>query len=188
MRRTPLLIAAVSLVAAATPAALLAHPSDGPRGKAPETHHPGKHKGPKGTLYLMNACVIAGVTEGQPADLEVKVLSTNRHMRDALYGLSQVKAKLDATTKIRLVGKARKAPEGSDQKRLPKVGKPTDLAPGDFVTIRYRVERGKAFADLGVAWKITDRGPFPKKCSPPDPKTETPPKAETPPTTTAPSL
>ena len=47
MRRTPLLVAAVSLVAAATPAALLAHPSDGPKGKAPERHHPGKAKAPK---------------------------------------------------------------------------------------------------------------------------------------------
>ena len=44
MRRTPLLIAAVSLVAAATPAALLAPPSDGPKGDAPEVHHPAKAK------------------------------------------------------------------------------------------------------------------------------------------------
>ena len=63
MRRTPLLIAAVSLVAAATPAALLAGPSDVSKGKAPEAHQPAKAKAPKGTLHLINACVTADATE-----------------------------------------------------------------------------------------------------------------------------
>lgn len=185
MRRTPLLIAAVSLIAAATPAALLAHPSDGPEGKAPDVEHPVKAKGPKGTLHLFNACVTADATE---AGVDLKVLSANRHARKALDGATTFTAELDATTKIRLVGKARKAPEGSDQKKLPKVGTWDNLDKDDVVTVRYRVKRGTLVADLGPAWRVTDRGPFPKKCPVPDPKTETPPTPETPPTTTAPAL
>lgn len=194
MRRTPLLLAAVSLVAAATPAAVLAHPSDGPKGKAPEVHHPDKAKGPKGTLNLVNACVTADaelVDANAPdagATVDLKVLSANRHMRDVLGG-GPAKGKtftaaLDGTTQIRLVGKARKAPEGSGLKRLPKIGTFDSLDAGDFVTIRYRVARGTALDKLGPAWKVTDHGPFPKKCPVPDPKTETPPVTDAP----APSL
>jgi hypothetical protein len=187
MRRTPLLIAAVSLVAAATPAALLAHPSDGPKGDAPEVHHPAKAKAkakaPKGTLHLVNACVTADATESGVA---LKVLSANRHMRRALGDGpargTEFTASLDATTRIRLVGKARKAPDDSGMKRLPKVGGWDDLDAGDVVTVRYRVKRGTALDDLGPAWKVTDRGPFPRKCPLPGPK------AETPPATPAPAL
>jgi hypothetical protein len=198
MRRTPLLVAAVSLVAAATPAALLAHPSDGPKGKAPERHHhhPGKDKakGPKGALHLVNACVTAGAEEDaetKAVTLDLKVLSANRHMRDALGGGhargKTFTATIDASTVIRLVGKARVAPEGSTEKKLPRFGSWDSLDTGDVVTVRYRVKRGTAVADLGPAWKVTDRGPFAKKCPVPDPKTETPPASETP-GTPAPSL
>jgi hypothetical protein len=187
MRRTPLLIAAVSLVAAATPAALLAHPSEG-KGKAPEAHHPVKAKAPKGTLHLINACVTADAAENPDTKVigvDLKVLSANRHARNALAGATTFTATLDDTTKIRLVGKARVAPEGSTEKKLPKVGNWDNLDAGDVITVRYRVKRGTALADLGPVWKVTDRGPFAKKCPVPDPKTETP---ETPPATPAPSL
>jgi len=182
------MIAAVSLVAAATPAALLAHPSEGPKGKAPETHHhPDKAKGPKGTHYLFNACVTADATE---TAVNLSVLSANHHARKALAGATTFTATLDANTKIRLVGKARKAPEGSTEKRLPRIGTWDNLDTGDVVTVRYRVKRGTLVADLGPAWKVTDHGPFPKKCPVPvpDPKPKDPPKTETPPTTTAPAL
>jgi hypothetical protein len=184
MRRTPLLIAAVSLVAAATPAALLAHPSEGPKGTSPQAHHPAKAKAkaPKGTLHLVNACVTADATE---TGVALKVLSANRHMRRALGDGpargKELTAALDATTRIRLVGKARKAPEGSGLKKLPKVGTWDNLDAGDVVTVRYRVKRGTALADLGPAWKVTDRGPRAKRCP-------LPPKAETPPATPAPAL
>jgi hypothetical protein len=182
MRRTPLLVAAVSLVAAATPAALLAHPSDGPKGKAPERHHPGKAKAPKapkGTHHLFKACVTADATE---TGIDLAVLSANRHARRALAGATTFTATLDATTRIRLVGKARVAPEGSGVKKLPKAGTWDNLDAGDVVIVRYRVARGTAVADLGPAWKVTDRGPKPKKCpiATPAPKT--------PPATPAPSL
>jgi hypothetical protein len=174
MRRTPLLIAAVSLVAAATPAALLAHPSDGSNGKAPDVEHPVKAKGPKGTLHLFNACVTANA---EAAEVELKVLSANHHARKALAGATAFTAVLDGDTKIRLVGKARIAPEGSAEKKLPKVGSYKNLTLGDVVTVRYRVARGTAIDQLGPAWKVTDRGPFAKKCPIPageDPKTEPP--------------
>jgi hypothetical protein len=177
MRRTPLLIAAVSLVAAATPAALLAGPSDVSKGKAPEAHQPTKAKSPKGTLHLVNACVTADATE---TAVDLKVLSANRHARKALAGATTFTATLSADTKIRLVGKARKV-EGSTTK-LPRIGTWDNLDTGDVVTVRYRVKRGTALADQGPVWKVTDRGPFPKKCPVPDPKTETPPTTpETPP-------
>jgi hypothetical protein len=181
MRRTPLLIAAVSLAAAATPAALLAHPSDGPKGKAPEAHPPVKAKAPKGTLHLVNACVTADATE---TGVALKVLSANRHMRDALGGGhargKELTASLDATTKIRLVGKARTAPKGSTVKKLPKVGTWDDLDAGDVVTVRYRVKRGTAAADLGPAWKVTDRGPKTKRCPIAEPAPKTPPATPAP--------
>ena len=176
MRRTPLLIAAVSLVAAATPAALLANPSDG-KGKAPEAHHPAK--GPKGQLHLFNACVTADATE---TGVDLKVLSANHPARKALAGATTFTATLNADTQIRLVGKARKV-EGSKVK-LPKVGTWDNLDAGDVVTVRYRVARGTALADLGPAWKVTDRGPFPKKCPVPAPEKTDPPATDTP----APSL
>src|SRR5262245_45932616 len=151
MRRTPLLIAAVSLVAAATPAALLAHPSDGPKDKDPGTHHPGKydpgkHHGPKGTNFLFHACVTADATE---TAVNLSVLHANRHGRRALNGATTFTATLNADTKIRLVGKARKAPEGSTEKRLPRIGTWDNLDTGDVVTIRYRAKRGTLVADLG---------------------------------------
>ena len=167
MRRTPLLIAAVSLVAAATPAALLAHPS---------AKEPAKgHHGPKGTLHLVNACVTADATE---TGVDLKVLSANHHARKALAGATTFTATLGADTTIRLVGKARKVEGGTT--KLPKAGTWDSLDAGDVVTVRYRVKRGTALADLGPVWKVTDRGPFPKKCPVPDPETETPPTTETP--------
>jgi hypothetical protein len=175
MRRTPLLVAAVSLVAAATPAALLAHPSDVSKGKAPEAHQPGKAKTFKGTLHLVNACVTADATE---TGVALQVLSANRHAKRALAGATTFTATLSADTKIRLVGKARKV-EGSTTK-LPRIGTWENLEKNDVVTVRYRVKRGTALADLGPVWKVTDRGPFPKKCPVPDPKPETPPTTETP--------
>jgi hypothetical protein len=180
MRRTPLLIAAVSLVAAAAPAALLANPSDG-KGKAPEAHPPTTAKGPKGTLHLFNACVTADATE---TGVDLKVLSANHPARKALAGATTFTATLNADTQIRLVGKARRAPEGSDVKKLPRIGTWDNLDAGDVVTVRYRVKRGTALADLGPAWKVTDRGPFPKKCPVPAPEKTDPPATETP----APSL
>jgi hypothetical protein len=189
MRRTPLLIAAVSLVAAATPAALLAHPSDVSKGKGPEVQKPVKAKTPKGTLHLANACVVADARSEGDAEktdtVDLKVLSANRHMRDVLGG-GPAKGKTftaDITgTAIRLVGKARFQPDGGPKAKLPKVGTWENLEAGDFVTVRYRVKRGTALADIGSVWKLTDRGPFPKKCPVPvpDPKPETPPATETP--------
>lgn len=190
MRRTPLLIAAVSLVAAATPAALLAHPSDGPKDKAPGTHQPGKHDpgkhhGPKGTNYLFHACVTADATE---TAVDLSVLHANRHARKALDGATTFTATLNADTKIRLVGKARKAPAGSTEKRLSRTGTWENLDTGDVVTVRYRAKRGALVGDLGPAWKVTDHGPSPKRCTVPVPPTpKAPPTTETPPTTTAPA-
>src|SRR4051794_26452021 len=178
MRRTPLLIAAVSLVAAATPAALLAHPSEG-KGTRPEAHPPVTAKGPKGTLHLFNACVTADATE---TGVDVKVLSANHPARKALAGATTFTATLNADTHVRLVGKARRI-EGSTEKK-PRTGTWDDLDAGDVVTLRYRVARGTALADLGPVSKVTDRGPFPKKCPVPAPQKTTSPDTGTP----APSL
>jgi hypothetical protein len=181
LRRTPILLAAVSLVAAATPAALLAHPSD--KGKGPETEHPSKGpkapQHPKGKLHLLNACVIADATA---TGVDLRVLSANRHMRDVLDGATTFSAKLDAATKIRLVGKARALPKGSTPKRLPKIGTWDNLDLGDRVTVRWRVEPGLDAASMPAAWKVTDRGPS-KKCALPT----TEPKKDQP-APTAPSL
>ena len=59
------------------------------------------------------------------------------------------------TTKIRLVGKARKL-EGSTTK-LPRIGTWDNLDAGDVITVRYRVKRGTALADLGP--RLEGHGP-----------------------------
>jgi hypothetical protein len=123
--------------------------------------------------------VTADATE---TGVDLKVLSANHPARKALAGATTFTATLNADTQIRLVGKARKV-EGSKVK-LPKVGTWDNLDAGDVVTVRYRVARGTAVADLGPAWKVTDRGPFPKKCPVPAPEKTTPPATDTP----APSL
>ena len=176
MRRTPYLLAALSLAVVATPATLAAHPSH----PADGVKAPAKAKAPKGTLHLVNACVTSDATA---TGVELKVLTANRHMRDVLDGATTLSAKLDATTKIRLVGKARFQPEGSTPKRLPRIGTWDQLDAGDVVTVRYRVARGLDAAALPAAWKVTDHGPFAKKCPVP-----APPKTEKPPAATAPSL
>lgn len=179
MRRTPLLLTAVSLVAAATPAALIAHPSDGSKGKAPEVSQAAKAKGPKGALHLFNACVTAdAAAKDDGASVDLKVLSANHHARKVLAGATTFTATIGPDTKIRLVGKARIAPEGSTEKKLPKAGTWENLDQGDVVTVRYRVARGTTLDTLGPAWKVTDRGPFAKKCPVPasaaEPTTQAP--------------
>jgi len=174
MRKTPLLLA-LSLAVVATPAALAAHPG-------PDAAHPPKSQGakaPKGTHHLLNACVTADATA---TGVELKVLSANRHMRDVLDGATTFSAKLDATTFVRLVGKARFQPEGSTPKLLPRIGSWEDLDTGDVVTVRYRVKRGLDAASMPAAWRVIDHGPFAKKCPvPTTPPTTEPPATEQPP-------
>ena len=107
MRKTPLLFA-LSVALAAAPVAL-AHPDAGQPNREKPT--PAKSaQGSKGTLHLTHACVIVNAT---PTGVEVKTLSVNRHMRDALAGAPTLAAKIDpATTKIRLVGEARQLISG----------------------------------------------------------------------------
>jgi hypothetical protein len=170
MRKTPLLLA-LSLAVAATPATLAAHPSS-PGSDSPPKNE--RAQGPKGTHHLLNACVTADATA---TGVELKVLSANRHMRDVLHGATTFSAKLDETTLIRLVGKARFQPEGSTPKKLSKTGSWGDLDMGDVVTVRYRVERGLVAESMPAAWRVIDHGPFARKC----PVPTTPPPVEEPP-------
>jgi hypothetical protein len=170
MRTTPLLIA-VSLALAAVPATVVAH-HPGPDRDAPPKNE--RAKGPKGTHHLLNACVTADATA---TGVELGVLSANRHMRDVLDGATTFRAKLDETTLIRLVGKARFQPEGSTPTKLSKTGTWEHLDRGDVVTVRYRVDRGRDAASMPAAWRVIDHGPFAKKC----PVPATPPPADEPP-------
>lgn len=171
MRKT-LMLLALGVTVAAAPVAL-AHPGAGPshRGDAPA---PAKAKhGPKGTLFLTHACVVADATA---TGVEVTTLSVNRHMRDALAGAPTLAVTIDpGTTRIRLVGRARHLPEGSTPRRLPKIGGFASLTTGDRVTVHIRAPRGTAAADLPAAYRIVDHGPS-KRCptTPPPPPTEEP--------------
>lgn len=179
MRKTPLLLA-LSVALAATPVAL-AHPDAGPSDREKPT--PAKtRQGPKGTLHLTQACVVANATA---TGVEVKTLSVNRHMRDALAGSPTLAVKIDAEkTAIRLVGKARHLPEGSTPKRLAKIGGFADLAAGDWVTVRIRAPRKTAATDLPAAFSIIDHGPSrrcPAPAAPPTTTTPTTPEVPVPP-------
>lgn len=166
-----ILLTSLAVAVAATPA--LAHrggdaPADHPKG--PKHERPdhakkgGKHKakGPKGTHHLLHACVVADATE---ASVDLSVLNGNRHMKRVLDGAETFTAKLDADTRIRLVGKARHLPEGSTPKRLPKIGTHADLTTGDRVIVRFRAKRGLEPRELPAAVRVIDRGPA-KKCAP----------------------
>ena len=177
MRTTPLLLA-LSLALAAAPATVAAH-HPAPGGDSPPKNE--RAKGPHGTHHLLNACVTADAT---PTEVKLEVLSANRHMRDVLHGAATFNAKLDETTLIRLVGKARFQPEGSTPKKLSKVGTWSKLEMGDLVTVRYRVERGLDVESMPAAWRVIDHGPFAKKCPPPT----TPPTGEQPPADETPQL
>lgn len=163
MRKTPLLLA-LSVALAATPVAL-AHPdAGGPPDRGEKPAPTTSAKGPKGTLHLTQACVVANATA---TGVEVKTLSVNRHMRDALAGSPTLAVKIDAEkTAIRLVGKARHLPEGSTPKRLSKIGGFADLTAGDWATVRIRAPRKTAATDLPAAFSIIDHGPS-KRCAPP---------------------
>jgi hypothetical protein len=169
MRRT-CLMAALALAAAGAPAALAA-PGDVPKHDPPTKERPADHKGkgPKGTHHLLRACVVAPAA---PTGVDLAVLGGNRHMRRALDGATAFTAKIDPGTVIRLVGRARHLPEGSDPKRLPRFGTHADLQPGDRLTVRFRAPRGTTAADLPAAFKIIDHGPSKGCAAPkePDPK------------------
>jgi hypothetical protein len=180
MRATPLLLA-LSLAAAASPVVLSAHPSapadqtnpagdkaKGPKGDEPrpgeakgprhEKPRPAKAKGPKGTHHLLHACVRTDATL-KSSELDLGVLGGNRHMRRVLGGETSFSAKIDDATVVRLVGKARIAPEGSATRRLPKIGTFADLDAGDRVIVRFRAARGLDADAMPAAFRIIDRGP-----------------------------
>lgn len=166
-------MAALALGVAAAPAAL-ATPGDVPKQDPPTNERPAAHKGkgPKGTHYLLRACVTTPGPETGAETGVLGVLGGNRHMQRALDGATTFTAKIDADTVIRLVGRARHRPEGSVPKRLPKLGTHADLQPGDWLTVRFRAPRGTAALDLPAAFKIIDHGPS-KRCpapTEPDPK------------------
>lgn len=159
------ILLALSLAAAAAPAALVAHPS---APTAPGSDTARHAQGPKGTNYLLHACVAGAPTEvGDTSDtgdavVTLAVLGGNRHMRDALAkapGFDPKAPTFDATldedTFVRLVGKARHAGLTG---RKAGIGTRDDLSAGDRVIVRFRAARG---SDLhGVpAWRVIDRGP-----------------------------
>jgi hypothetical protein len=163
-----ILLTSLALAVAATPA--LAHRvADGPvdQKPGPAHDHPQKAegtkaKGPKGTLHLLHACVVA---DASATSVDLSVLNGNRHMKRVLDGAETFTAKLDADTRIRLVGKARHLPEGSTPKRLPKIGTHADLTAGDRVIVRLRAKRGLEPGELPAAFSVIDRGPV-QKCAP----------------------
>ncbi len=175
MRTTPLLLA-LGVALAATPVAL-AHPDAGPPDREKPTPARTAKKDPKGTLHLTQACVVSNATA---TGVEVRTLSVNRHMRDALAGSPTLAVKIDAEkTAIRLVGRARHLPEGSTPKRLPKVGGVADLTAGDWVTVRIRAPRETAAIDLPAAFSIIDHGPGRRCAAPAVPPTTTTPTTPT---------
>lgn len=168
MTPTPLVLA-LSAALLAAPLAI-AQPDTAPRSgdapTAPAKQTAGKPKpakAPKGTLHLVQACVVA---DAAADGVDLKVLSANRHMRRALDGATTFTAKIDADkTTIRLVGRARHAAPGTEPKRLPRFGDHTALTEGDRVIVRIRDARGTGASDLAPAFRIVDHGPA-KKCAP----------------------
>lgn len=166
-----ILLTSLAVAVAATPA--LAHrggdaPADHPKGpKHERPDHPkkgGKHKGkgPKAAHHLLHACVVADATG---ASVDLSVLNGNRHMKRVLDGAETFTARLDAGTRIRLVGRARHLPEGSTPKRLPRTGTHADLTAGDRVIVRFRAKRGLEPGAMPAAFGVIDRGPS-KRCAP----------------------
>lgn len=189
--RTPLLLAVLSAVAVAAPAAFAdgpATPNPAP-GNGAETvpaqakkAAPGKatpakaEKRAKPALkhHLLWARVSADATA---TGVEVTVLGGNRDMRRALDEATDLTAKIDADTTIRLVGRAvtkpapktkaaddrsEKAQRSDKAKRAvkkPVKGTYADLTAGDLVKVSFRATRGTAAADLPAALRITDFGP-----------------------------
>ena len=127
----------------------------GPRHEKPR---PRKARGPKGTHHLLHACVRTDATL-ESAELDLGVLGGNRHMRRVLDGETSFSAKIDDATVVRLVGKARIAPEGSATRRLPKIGTFADMDAGDRVIVRFRAARGLDADAMPAAFRIIDRGP-----------------------------
>ncbi len=175
-----ILLTSLALAVAATPAVAYRGGDAPDPPKPPKQERPEKAKGPKGTHYLLHACVVGNVS---PTGVDLAVLGGNRHMKRVLDGATSYTAELDTATVFRLVGKARHQPEGSTPKRLPRIGSHADLATGDRVIVRFRTPGVKprqvaAGMDLPAAFKVIDRGPS-KACptTPPpadDPKDETP--------------
>jgi hypothetical protein len=171
-----ILLTSLALAVAATPA-LADRGADAADGapKPPKSERPATAKGPKGTHYLLHACV---VNNASATGVDLAVLGGNRHMKRVLDGDTTFTAALDTSTVIRLVGKARQQPAGSTPKRLPKIGTHLDLQKGDRVIVRFRTpgvkpRDVKPGADLPAAFKVIDRGPV-KACAPADPKVEAP--------------
>jgi hypothetical protein len=175
-----LLLTTLALAVAATPAVAHRGGDASEQPKPPAQERPATAKGPKGTHYLLHACVVGNVS---PTGVDLAVLGGNRHMKRVLDGATTYTAELDAATLVRLVGKARHTPEGSTPKRLPKIGSHADLATGDRVIVRFRTPGVKPRQvtpglDLPAAFKVIDRGPS-RACAtgtPPadDPKDDTP--------------
>jgi hypothetical protein len=134
------------------------------------------HRGPHGgdaeapqrggkarTQHVAHACVVAPAT----ADgVEVRTLSANRHLRRALKGSTTFTVRIGTGTDIRLVGRARRAADGT---RKPKAGTVADLTAGVRVTVRIRAPRGTAAADLPPAARIVVHGAVKRCALPPTP-------------------
>ena len=199
------LLLALSLAAAVAPAALAAHPSAPTHPSVPDTHPsppaahpsaPGTHgsdkapvkqaKGPKGTNYLLHACVLTDATD---TGVSLKVLGGNRHMRDALTlnTAPDFAATLDGNTFFRLVGKAR--PAGVRGKSAG-IGTFDDVNHGDRVIVRFWATRGSDLAGV-PAWRVIDRGQTDAcaaAATPPTTDPSTDPSAPSPPTGSGPAL
>jgi hypothetical protein len=156
MRKTYLAATLALAAAAATAPVALAHNGEGHPGQGAKPEHPAAAKGPKGTHYLLQACVTGPATE---TAVDLGVLGGNHHMRVALDGATAFIAKLDEDTVIRLVGRARHLPKGSDPKRKERIGTFADLTAGDRVIVRFRAPRGTAATALPAAFRVVDRGP-----------------------------
>jgi|GEM_PF-5656544 len=169
--RSPLTLA-LALALVGTPAAL-AHGGGGggdrphPRGpeavadeRPPTPPPPQRRAGHARAHHLAQACVVADAT----ADgAEVRVLGANRHLRRALAGERTFTVRLDASTDIRLVGRARRTEDGA---RRPAAGTHADLVAGVRVTVHIRAPRGAVAADLPAAQRVISHGAV-RRCAVP---------------------
>lgn len=178
MKRTStLLVLSIAATTAIAAPVALAHNTDPARGGDSPSAHKGKkgnkgHKGSKGdranrtTAYVIHACVTADATA---TGVDTRVLSGNRAARRALAGATTLPVKIDADTRVRLVGRAARAKlqatRGNDGRRgwarwwRGVSGTSADLKAGDRVSVTIKAPRGTAAAALPAARKIVDLGP-----------------------------
>lgn len=151
MRKIVMMLAAaavavpISLAGAAAPPKKPAHPTK------PKVCNPAN---PKGVTYIVRGVLVKDATA---TELLVDVTSVNNHAKKALagptakgagaYSVPMLSVPLDPCSRVDRSGK------GKTKRTW------ASLKAGDRVVVAFSAKRGTAYADLGAARRVVDRGP-----------------------------